>query len=154
MMTRMREQWARTVAQGQGAPVVDEYGIPLHGRTVGGQEGAPPGYQLSQPIETIQGYLDEGTLPGVLSAYHVYMLGLDENLLEGFGYSQDAFGNWIRPQFDDIQEEQTGGGGRRYAARRRGYGGGYRRSSAGYPYISNTGRYYNANEMGLISWRI
>lgn len=137
------------------APQTDPYGIDLAGRTVGAQEGGPPGLQLSQPIEMIENYLEQGILPGVLSAYHVYMLGLDTNVMQELGYTQDAFGNWIKPQLEAEEEQDgNGGGGYGYARRRAGYGGRRGGSGYGYPYVSQTGRFFNPNELGAISWRI
>jgi hypothetical protein len=98
-----------------------------------------------------------GFLPLMMTPWEVKNEGIDTYLLENeLGYVQDAWGNWVKPSTEAVEEQQDGGGGRYRYARRGGYGYGGRRggSGYGYPYVSQTGRYYNPNEMGVISWRI
>jgi hypothetical protein len=119
----------------------------------------PPPNDYERPWGTsIVGYLiDQGIPPLAISNYDVKALGINEALLEEFGYIKDDWGTWLRPQLtaEIAPPGGGGGGGGGYAY---GGGGGYGRSRQ--PARSITGRKVspiggiNLRELGPITWRI
>lgn len=107
--------------------------------------------------------LEQGIAPLMITPYDVNVVGLDQNLLVEYGYTQDDWGNWVRPALEP--ETPPGGGGRG------GGGGGYAGYGGYYGYGRGGGRRgggggtvrpasYSGRQildylgLGQVSWRI